>query len=218
MDTILLTGFEPFNGEAVNPSCEIARALDGAVLQGRRVVVRQLPCVFGLAGQKLVQAIRETAPVIVVAMGQAGSRTEVSLERVAINVDDAPIPDNAGQRPVDRAIEAAGPAAYFSSLPIKAMAAAMRRAGVPAGVSQTAGTYVCNHVFYALQHALRDSTVPSGFVHVPWLDEQAAQRPGAFGLPLEAMVRALRVGLETAARSLDGTLAEDTADDGGAIA
>jgi pyroglutamyl-peptidase len=134
-------------------------------------------------------------------VGQAGGRGALSLERVAINVDDAPIPDNQGARPIDRPIAARGPAAYFSTLPIKAMVAALRGAGLPAEVSQTAGTFVCNHVFYGLMRTLaRRPGARGGFIHVPFLPQQAAGHPGAPSLPLERIVRGLEVALATALR------------------
>ncbi len=197
MDTILLTGFAPFGGEPVNPSYEIARALDGSVVAGHRVAAWELPCEFGHALQALSDAIARTAPRLVLGLGQAASRGEISVERVALNVDDAPIPDNAGVQPVDRPVVAGGPLAHPSTLPIKAIVAALRAAGIPAGVSQTAGTYVCNHVFYGLQHALAGTGVASGFIHVPLLPEQALHRPaGHPSLPLPVMIEAVRIALE----------------------
>lgn len=154
MKTVLITGFEPFGGEQVNPSWEVVSQLDNAIIAGCRVVARQLPCVFGESLSVLNSAIDTLSPSLVLAIGQAGGRTDITVERVAINVDDARIPDNKGQQPVDEPIVAGGPAAWFSTLPIKAMVAAMREAGVPASVSQTAGTFVCNHVMYGLLHKL----------------------------------------------------------------
>ncbi|MDN3920539.1 pyroglutamyl-peptidase I [Roseateles violae] len=198
--TILLTGFEPFGGETVNPSWEVVRALDGAVIAGARVHARRLPCVFGAALSELQRALDELKPELVLALGQAGGRSELSLERVAINVDDARIADNAGARPIDAAVVPGGPAAYFTTLPIKAMVAGLRAAGHPAGVSQTAGTFVCNHVFYGLQHALRERpAVRSGFMHIPLLPEQAARLPGApASMGLQAMIEGLRLALTLA--------------------
>lgn len=154
MKTVLITGFEPFGGEQVNPSWEVVSRLDNAIIAGCRVVARQLPCVFGEALSVLNSAIDTLSPSLVLAIGQAGGRSDITVERVAINVDDARIPDNKGQQPVDEPIITGGPAAWFSTLPIKAMVAAMREAGVPASVSQTAGTFVCNHVMYGLLHKL----------------------------------------------------------------
>lgn len=162
MKTVLITGFEPFGGETVNPSREVVSGLDNAIIAGCRVVARQLPCVFGESLAVLNSAIDTLSPSLVLAVGQAGGRTDITVERVAINVDDARIADNRGQQPVDEPIVADGPAAWFSTLPIKAMVAAMRSAGIPASVSQTAGTFVCNHVMYGLLHKLRDTPTVKG--------------------------------------------------------
>jgi pyroglutamyl-peptidase len=206
--SILLTGFAPFGGEAVNPSWEAVARLDGELIDGHRIVARCLPVEFGAALDALRAAIEETSPALVLCVGQAGGRAQLSLERVAINVDDARIPDNAGASPIDAPIVADGPAAYFATLPIKSMLAALREAGIPAEVSQTAGTYVCNHVFYGLMHALRDSPVRGGFVHIPYAPEQAARTPGAPSLPVDTIVAALRIALATAlATSTDRRLA-----------
>ena len=204
---ILLTGFEPFGGEAVNPSWEIARTLDGWQCEGHVVQAVRLSCVFGDALRELDAAIAAHHPVLVVCLGQAGGRPEISIERVAINVDDARIPDNLGRQPVDSAIEADGPAAYFSTLPIKAIARDVREAGIAAAVSNTAGTFVCNHVFYALMHRL--ATTPSlahargGFVHVPYTPEQAAGRPGVPAMALATQIDGLRHALRAAIRTRD---------------
>lgn len=195
--TILLTGFEPFAGDELNPSAAIALALDGTLIGAHRVQARILPCAFGAALQVLQQALDSTAPEVVISLGQAGGRSEISVERVAINVDDARIPDNAGAQPVDEPVLAAGPAAYFSSLPIKAVVAGLRDAGLPASVSQTAGTFVCNHVFYGLMHAcVARPGVQAGFIHVPWLPEQVVHRPGQASMALALQVQAIRRALE----------------------
>lgn len=201
MPTVLVTGFEPFGGEAINPSWEAVRQLDGRTLAGGAVVhARQLPCVFGASRNALQDAIATLRPQLVLCVGQAGGRAELSLERVAINVIDARIPDNAGQQPVDEPVVPGGPAAYFSTLPVKAMVAALRADGVPAAVSQTAGTYVCNEVFYALMHAAQSLPWPAraGFVHIPYLPQQAARHPGAPSMALEHIVSGLALMLETA--------------------
>jgi pyroglutamyl-peptidase len=198
LKTILLTGFEPFGGESINPSWEIARALDGQEILGARVVARCLPCVFGEANKVLRQALQELYPSLVMALGQAAGRAELSLERVAINVDDARIADNSGQQPIDQPVLEGGPAAYFSTLPIKAMVAGLRAAGFPAGVSQTAGTFVCNHVFYGLQHCLHGSSVRSGFMHIPLLPQQAAHLPGQASMAMPTMVEGVALALELA--------------------
>ncbi|KQY52077.1 pyroglutamyl-peptidase I [Lysobacter sp. Root494] len=195
---VLLTGFAPFDDESVNPSWQATRALHGRHINGHRIVARQLPVEFGASLKELRTAIRETKPVLVLCVGQAGGRASMSLERVAINVDDARIPDNAGAQPIDSEIVRAGPAAYFTALPIKAMLAALHEAGIPAEVSQTAGTYVCNHVFYGLMHALRNRRIRGGFVHIPYSPEQAGRHPGAPALPVETVIRGLRIALQVA--------------------
>ncbi|MDT9633726.1 pyroglutamyl-peptidase I [Pseudomonas sp. JV449] len=168
MRTVLLTGFEPFDQDLVNPSWEAVRQLDGVQLDDDvRIVARRLPCAFATAGECLLQLISELRPAMVIATGLAPGRSEISIERVAINVNDARIPDNLGEQPIDTAVMVGGPAAYFSTLPIKAMARAVREAGIAVSVSQTAGTFVCNQVFYRLQHELAGTGVRSGFIHVP---------------------------------------------------
>ena len=198
MKTVLLVGFEPFGGDGLNPSEEIADTLDGQTIHGRLVAGRVLPCEFGEARVGLAKLVRAIHPELVIAIGQAGGRAEITPERVAINVDDARIPDNAGRQPIDRPVVRGGPAAYWSTLPIKAIVAALKEEGIPAAVSQTAGTFVCNHVFYGLMHELRwQKKIRGGFIHVPWTTAQAAKRKGP-GLPLEQMVRGIELAIETA--------------------
>jgi pyroglutamyl-peptidase len=196
---ILLTGFEPFGGESVNPSWLIASALDSETVAGSTVRAVRLPTEFRTSLHVLRAALRRHGPRLVVSLGQAGGRAELSIERIAINVDDARIPDNADARPIDVPVVRGGPAAYFSTLPVKAIVAGLAARGVPAAVSQTAGTFVCNHVFYGLQHALAGTRVRSGFVHVPYLPEQATAWPGAPSLLLATMVDGLREALRISA-------------------
>jgi pyroglutamyl-peptidase len=189
---ILLTGFEPFGGDDSNPSWRIAQALHGQYIEGARVEAVCLPTVFGAANTTLRAAVLRHRPQLVLCLGLAANRAEISVERVAINVDDARIPDNAGASPIDEPVIAGAPAAYFSTLPIKAIVAALHQAGLPAAVSQTAGTFVCNHVFFGLMHLLRRRPgLRGGFVHVP--TEQT--------LPLPEQVRGVRLILATALRS-----------------
>lgn len=200
MKTVLLTGFEPFGGERVNPSAEIVGRLHGEVLVRHQVQSAVLPCVFGAAVEELRRHIRVTKPALVICVGQAGGRAEITPERVAINVDDARIADNAGAQPVDVPIVRGGPAAYFSTLPIKAIVAALREAKIPAAVSQTAGTFVCNHVFYGLMRTLRQRPgVRGGFIHVPFLPAQATR--GQPSVPLATMVAALRIAMEVSLKT-----------------
>lgn len=197
---VLVTGFEPFEKDTVNPSWEVARALDGWRHAGATVHGVCLPCVFDRALASLDAAMVAHRPSLVVCLGLAGGRTEVSVERVAINVNDARIPDNAGQQPVDTAVVAQAPAAYFATLPIKAIVRDLRAQGFPAAVSNTAGTFVCNHVFYGLMHRLaaHGGAVRGGFVHLPYLPEQAAQHAGAPSMALDTQVQALRALIRTA--------------------
>jgi pyroglutamyl-peptidase len=199
---ILLTGFEPFDQARINPSWEAVRALDGWQIEGSSVRARRISCVFGRSLQELDAAIDELQPQLVLGVGQAGGRSELSPERVAINLDDGRICDNAGCQPIDAPVVAGGPAAYFSTLPIKAMVRGLRAAGIPAAVSNSAGTFVCNHLFYGLMH--RIATRPArpgmrgGFIHIPYLPEQAALLPGAPSMALETMIAGLRIALATA--------------------
>lgn len=194
--TVLLTGFEPFNKAAINPAWEAVRALKGWRGADFAVEVRQLPCVFGQAKRVIAGAVEELRPHVVIAVGQAGGRGELSVERVAINVDDASIMDNQEQQPVDTTIVEGGPAAYFSTLPIKAIVHEMRERGLRAGVSQTAGTFVCNHVFYGLMHHCAGMPVKAGFIHVPYLPEQAAAFPGAPSMELAHIIEGLRAAVQ----------------------
>lgn len=196
---ILITGFEPFGGEIVNPSWEVAKQLDGLIVAGAQLVAVQLPCVFSRSLHALSDALEAYHPNMVLSLGQADGRSDFSIERVAINVCDARIPDNEGAQPIDEPVVPDGPAAYFSSLPIKKMAAALKAQGFPVAISQTAGTFVCNQVFYGLQHALAGKGVMSGFVHVPLMPVQAANRagPSLASMSTETLKAAVLCALET---------------------
>lgn len=198
--TVVVTGFEPFGGEARNPSQEIAQALDGRIIERRRVIGRVLPCVFGASAVVLRQQLRRWRPELVICLGLAGGRSGITPERVAVNVDDARIPDNAGQSPIDRPVVRGGPVGYFSTLPIKAIVSALRARGFPAVVSQTAGTFVCNHVFYALMHQLRaQRRVRGGFIHVPFASGQGPESEPH--LELERMIEAVALAIEVSLRT-----------------
>ena len=181
------------------PSTRPGRPCARSQGDGFQVEVRQLPCVFGDANEDLAALIDELHPDVVIAVGQAGGRPDISVERVAINVDDAAILDNGGQQPVDAAIAQGGPAAYFSTLPIKAIVRALRERSVLASVSQTAGTFVCNHVFYGLMHhaAAQPQPIKAGFIHVPFLPEQAAARADAPpSMALEDIIAGIKLAVE----------------------
>lgn len=195
MSTVLVTGFEPFGGDPSNPSEAIARALDDRTIDGRRVVGAVLPCVFGASLAELKRLLRRHAPDLVIALGLAGGRADITPERVAINVDDARIPDNVGAQPVDRPVVPGGPAAYWSTLPIKTIVAALRARDLPSSVSQTAGTFVCNHVFYGLMHALsRRPGVRGGFIHVPFTPDLVMRNEPS--LPIERVTAAIALAIE----------------------
>ena len=194
---VLLTGFEAFGGESINPSWLAVKTLHGKQIAGHRIVSAQLPTVFGAALVTLNALLDQHRPALVICVGQAGGRSALSLERVAINVDDARIADNVGALPVDSPVIGGAPAAYFSTLPIKSMLLALQQAGIAAEVSQTAGTFVCNHVFYGLMHGLATRRglrrSRGGFIHVPWLAEQ-----GSPCMALEDIARGIQLAVRAA--------------------
>jgi pyroglutamyl-peptidase len=201
---ILLTGFEPFGGDTTNPSWQVAQALHGERIEGARVEAVCLPTAFGAADAALGVALDRVRPQLVLCLGLAANRTALSVERLAINIDDARIPDNAGASPIDEPVVAGAPAAYFATLPIKAIVAALQEAGLPAEVSHSAGTFVCNHVFFALMHRLRRRRgVRGGFMHVPL----------AATITLPEQARGVRIALAAAVttshdrRAAGGTIA-----------
>ena len=202
LPNVLLTGFDAFGDAAINPSWLVAQALRGHRIAGHRVVAAQLPTVFGESARVLAALLKLHRPALVICLGLAGGRGAISLERVAINVNDARIADNAGAQPLDSAVAPDGPAAYFTSLPIKAMLRALQARGIAAEVSQTAGTFVCNHVFYALMHRLATTRglkkVRGGFIHLPWLPEQARQHNSGAGMPLDDMLHGIKLALRAA--------------------
>lgn len=214
---ILLTGFEPFGGDAINPSWEVARSLHGQVIGGGTVQARCLPTTFGGAPTALQSALAEVKPQWVVALGLASGRAEISIERVAVNLIDARIPDNAGERPLDAPVRPGAPVAYFSTLPVKAMRDGLRRAGHPAGLSLSAGAFVCNQVFFELQHLLAGSGVRSGFIHVPALPEQAAlAQPAVPSMSLAVQIDAVRLAIALALQGEGATVASPGLPDEGA--
>jgi len=197
----LVTGFDAFGGDKVNPSSLAVSRLKRK-LGGLAIHTVELPTSYGRAPLALRAAIHEVRPDIVLGVGQAGSRTELCLERVAINVQDARIKDNDGKQPVDRPVVRDGPAAYFSTLPIKACVTEMRKAGLPAAVSNTAGTFVCNHIFYALMDIAQSHPIPmrGGFLHIPYMLEQAAGLGGTPSMALDDIVRGIEIVLAVSAQ------------------
>lgn len=192
--TVLITGFEPFGGESVNPSWMTVKHLSGTRIHGRPITGACLPTAFDVSRQMMSALLEQHRPRIVIAVGQAGGRSAIGLERVAINIDDARIPDNLGAQPIDRAVIEGAPAAYFSTLPIKAMLKQLHAAGLPAEVSNSAGSYVCNHVFYGLMHQCRNYPgMRAGFVHIPFLREQVLDRKHAPSMAFDDLVRAMAI-------------------------
>ena len=195
-EVVLVTGFDPFGGESVNPSWDICTRL-GDEIAGMRVETVRVPCEFRRSVEVVADAIERHHPLLVLCLGQAGGRTHLGVERVAINVDDARAPDNKGAQPVDELIAANGPPAYFASIPIKAMAAAMRAAGAPTEVSNSAGTYVCNHLMYGVLHYIAASghRARAGFIHVPYSEEQVLDKRDVPSMALATMVRGVHAAI-----------------------
>ena len=173
MKKILITGFEPFGNDKINPALEAVRLIAGRKLNGGEISICQVPVVRYKSIDVVKQAIEDQQPYAVIAVGQASGRTAITPERIAINVHDFRIPDNDGIQVIDEPVVEGGPDAYFTTLPVKAMVSAMQSEGIPAMVSNTAGTFVCNHLFYGIQHYLKDSNIRHGFVHIPLLPEQS---------------------------------------------
>ncbi len=199
---LLLTGFEPFGGEKINPSWEVVQQVSAEGVEGVEIVTKLLPTVFGRSIDEVIRTIDEEKPDLVISLGQAGGRSEITIERVAINISDAGSPDNDNNQPVDMPIADSGPAAYFSTLPIKAVVEELRRAGIPARVSNTAGTFVCNHVMYGVLHYIAERKLPirAGFIHIPYLPEQAVKHRGAPSMSLSDMTRAVKVAISAAVK------------------
>ncbi len=195
---ILITAFEPFNQEKVNPVLEAIRQLDPAMIKADLIKL-EVPTAFNQAIGRVEAVIQAEQPDIVVAIGQAGGRYGITPERVAINLDDALIKDNLGQQPIDQPIRKDGPAAYFSTLPIKAIVHQLRAAGIPASVSNSAGTFVCNHLMYGILDILTKSypEARGGFIHVPYIPEQVVQKSNQPSMALDDITHGLVIALNT---------------------
>jgi len=194
MRKVLLTGFEPFGNATSNPSGEIVKQISGD-----NIVTAILPVAYTQSAEQLLRLIEQHKPDVVICLGQAEGRTAITPERVAINLDDARLADNQGVLRNDMKILQDGPDAYFSTLPVNDIVAAIKAQGIPAAVSLSAGAFLCNHVFYVAQNKFAGSDVRSGFVHVPLMDSQAAEFPGLPTMPLDQMVTAVRAMLEVVA-------------------
>ncbi|HEL2733549.1 TPA: pyroglutamyl-peptidase I [Streptococcus suis] len=194
---IIVTGFDPFGGESINPALETIKSLPKTIA-GAEIILVEIPTVFDKAADVLEEKMAEHLPDAVLCIGQAGGRVDLTPERIAINQDDARIPDNEGQQPIDRTIREDGQPAYFSTLPIKAMVEAIHRIGLPASVSNTAGTFVCNHLMYQALY-LAEKQFPktkAGFLHIPFLPEQVVDKPGLASMSLNDIVRGVEVAIE----------------------
>lgn len=194
---LLITGFEPFGGETINPAYEAVKTLEDKIMN-TEIIKREIPTVFNKSIEVLESLIENEKPDIVICVGQAGGRYDISLERVAINIDDARIKDNEGNQPVDIKIFEDGENAYFTSLPIKRMVKKIREAGIPASISNTAGTFVCNHIMYGLLYLI-DKKYPNirgGFIHVPYLPEQVISKRNMPSMSIENIRKGLRLAVE----------------------
>lgn len=210
---VLVTGFEPFGGEKINPAQEVLRLLPDE-LGGARIGVQTLATANGKADRQLSEAVAAFDPDVILSIGQAGGRSEITVERIAINIDDYRIPDNEGHQPIDQPIVPEGPAAYFLTVPLKAMVHALREEGIPAVVSNSAGTYLCNHIAYVAAHIAAQSEKPmrSGFIHIPFLPEQAAEKSEMPSMSLGLITRGICRAIEVAV-----TKTQDRRETGGRI-
>ena len=208
---VLITGFQPFGGESINPAYEAVKRLPQTIA-GASVITKEIPVVFRQGSRAVYEAVQKEQPDVVICVGQAGGRSGITPEFVGINYQDARIPDNDGNQPVGESIQPDGPNAYFTKLPVKAMVAAMKKEGIPAAVSFSAGTYVCNDVMYKLLYDIyREFTqMRGGFIHVPYAEEQVKDKPNMPALPLATIVRGLEICIravienETDCREISG--------------
>lgn len=194
MKKILVTGFEPFHKSTINPTKEIVQRLALEKISGLETAV--LPVEFGKSSRILIELIESIKPEVVIALGQAEGRSQITPERIAINLNDARIPDNAGNEPKDEIIVEGGADGLFTTLPINSILNLFKNFEIPAAISSSAGTYVCNHVFYSMQHYCLGRDIQTGFIHVPLMDEQAVEFPGLPTMPLETIVTAIRKVIE----------------------
>jgi len=201
MMKILVTGFDPFGGEKINPALETIKRLPDTIL-GAQIIKLEIPTVVGKSLAKIKEAVEKENPDAVLSIGQAGGRSEITVERVGINIDDCRIPDNEGNQPIDEPVVKGGPAAYFVTVPIKAIVENIKAHNIPASISNTAGTFICNHVCYGVAHlaAQRTTTgkpMKSGFIHIPFLPEQVIGKPALTpSMSLETIISGITHALE----------------------
>jgi len=198
---ILVTGFDPFGGEKINPALETIKRLPDTIL-GAQIIKLEIPTVIGKSLAKITEAVEKENPDVVLSIGQAGGRSEITVERVGINIDDCRIPDNEGNQPIDEPVVKGGPAAYFVTVPIKAIVENIKAHNIPASISNTAGTFICNHVCYGVAHlaaqrTAADKPMKSGFIHIPFLPEQVIGKPALTpSMSLETIVSGITHALE----------------------
>ena len=198
---ILVTGFDPFGGEKINPALETIKRLPDTIL-GAQIIKLEIPTVVGKSLAKIKEAVEKENPDAVLSIGQAGGRSEITVERIGINIDDCRIPDNEGNQPIDEPVVKGGPAAYFVTVPIKAIVENIKAHNIPASISNTAGTFICNHVCYGVAHLVAQRTaagkpMKSGFIHIPFLPEQVIGKPALTpSMSLETIVSGITHALE----------------------
>lgn len=192
---ILVTGFDPFGGEKTNPAIEAVKRIDENI-EGAEIIKLEIPTVFNKSADVVEEKIKEVNPDVILSVGQAGGRYDITVERVAINEDDARIADNEGNQPIDTKIREDGEAAYFASIPIKAIVEEIKSEGIPASVSNSAGTFVCNHIMYQdLYLAEKYGNIKAGFIHVPFLPEQVLDKKNTSSMSLEDIVKGLNAAI-----------------------
>lgn len=194
---ILLTAFDPFGGDKINPALEAVKIVPDTIA-GAQIVKLEVPTVFGKSIQTVADAMENEKPDVVFCIGQAGGRFDLTPERVAINIEDGRIADNEGYQPVDKKIFEDGEPAYFATLPVKAMVQSIKSAGVPSSVSNTAGTYVCNHLMYGVMYTIdkKGYDMRGGFMHVPFIPEQVLDRPNTPYMSLQDIAKGIAAAME----------------------
>ncbi len=195
---ILVSGFDPFGGETINPSIEAVKRLPDSI-NGVEIIKLEIPTVIGKSIDVLTQAVEKHLPDVVLSVGQAGGRSDITVERIAINIDDCRIKDNEGNQPIDEPIVRDGPDAYFLTLPIKSIVSNLQSQGIPASVSNSAGTFICNHVAYGMAHLakLKYPNMKTGFIHIPFIPEQVLNKSNMPSLSLDRIIKALEMSIQT---------------------
>lgn len=194
---ILVTGFDPFGGESINPAYEVVKRLKDNIA-GAEVIKLQIPTAFNKSTEMIIKKVEEINPDCVLSIGQAGGRYDITIERIAINIDDARIPDNLNQQPIDKKIDENGETAYFATIPVKEIVSSISSKNIPASISNSAGTYVCNHVMYSILNYARKNNlnIQSGFIHIPFLFEQVMDKKNTPAMDLNSMVTGIETAIE----------------------